>query len=78
MINVSEVEKTLGVDLDDEIQGNYETLSGFLFHKFEYIPQVGEEVAVEGWTFHVAEADERRVIKIRAYRKALLAEAAAS
>ena len=78
MINVSEVEKTLGIDLDDEIQGNYETLSGFLFHKFEYIPQVGEEVAVEGWTFHVAEADERRVIKIRAHRKPLLAEAAAS
>jgi putative hemolysin len=69
MINVSEVEKTLGVDLDDEIQGNYETLSGFLFHKFEYIPQVGEEVEAEGWTFHVEDADERRVIKIRAYRK---------
>ncbi|PCC75418.1 Hemolysin, contains CBS domains [Nannocystis exedens] len=69
LINVSEVEKTLAVDLDDEIQGNYETLSGFLFHKFEYIPQVGEEVEAEGWTFHVAEADERRVIKIRAYRK---------
>ncbi|MDC0720222.1 hemolysin family protein [Nannocystis bainbridge] len=69
MINVSEVEKTLAVDLDDEIQGNYETLSGFLFHKFEYIPQVGEEVEAEGWTFHVAEADERRVIKIRAFRK---------
>ncbi|XWX15639.1 transporter associated domain-containing protein [Nannocystis pusilla] len=40
-----------------------------MFHKFEYIPQVGEEVEAEGWTFHVAEADERRVIKIRAYRK---------
>lgn len=77
LINVSEVEKTLGVDLDDEIQGNYETLSGFLFHKFEYIPQVGEEVEAEGWTFHVAEADERRVIKIRAYRKPAPAEPAA-
>jgi len=69
LINVSEVEKVLGIDLDDEIQGNYETLSGFLFHKFEYIPRVGEEVEAEGWTFHVAEADERRVIKIRASRK---------
>lgn len=78
MINVSEVEKTLGIDLDDEIQGNYETLSGFLFHKLEYIPQVGEEVEAEGWAFHVAEADERRVITIRAYRKPSLAEAAAS
>lgn len=78
MINVSEVEKTLGIDLDDEIQGNYETLSGFLFHKFEYIPQVGEEVEAEGWHFHVAEADERRVLKIRAYRKPPLADVAAS
>jgi putative hemolysin len=72
MINVSEVEKTLGIDLDDELHGNYETLSGFLFHKFEYIPQVGEEVEAEGWTFHVEEADERRVIRIRAYRKSAL------
>jgi putative hemolysin len=78
LINVSEVEKTLGVDLDDEIQGNYETLSGFLFHKFEYIPGVGEEVEAEGWTFHVAEADERRVIKIRAYRKPAATEPTAA
>lgn len=67
-INCSEVEKVLGVDLDDEIQGNYETLSGFLFHQFEYIPRQGEETTAAGWTFHVADADERRVLKIRAFR----------
>ena len=69
-INCSEVEKVLGVDLDDEIQGNYETLSGFLFHQFEYIPRPGEETTAAGWTFHVAEADERRVLKISAFRPA--------
>ncbi len=68
-INCSVVEKVLGVDLDDEIQGNYETLSGFLFHQFEYIPRPGEETTAAGWTFHVAEADERRVLKIRAFRE---------
>ena len=67
-INCSEVEKVLGVDLDDEIQGNYETLSGFLFHQFEYILRPGEETTAAGWTFHVADADERRVLKIRAFR----------
>jgi putative hemolysin len=68
-INCNEVEKVLGIDLDDEIQGNYETLSGFLFHQFEYIPRPGEETSAAGWTFHVAEADERRVLKIRAFRQ---------
>ena len=68
-INCTEVEKTLGIDLDDQIQGNYETLSGFLFHQFEYIPRPGEETSAAGWTFHVAEADDRRVLKIRAFRK---------
>ncbi len=66
-INCNEVEKVLGIDLDDEIQGNYETLSGFLFHQFEYIPRPGEETSANGWTFHVAEADDRRVLKIRAF-----------
>jgi CBS domain containing-hemolysin-like protein len=69
-INVSDAEKVLGVDLDGDEGGNYETLSGFLFHQFEYIPRVGEETSHAGWTFHVAEADERRVIKIRAFRSA--------
>lgn len=68
-INCTVVEKTLGIDLDDQIQGNYETLSGFLFHQFEYIPRPGEETSAAGWTFHVAEADDRRVLKIRAFRQ---------
>ncbi|HEY0137626.1 MAG TPA: hemolysin family protein [Nannocystis sp.] len=68
-INCTEVEKTLGIDLDDQIQGNYETLSGFLFHQFEYIPRPGEETSAAGWTFHVVEADDRRVLKIRASRQ---------
>jgi putative hemolysin len=69
MINISEAEKILGVDLGDDEDGNYETLSGFLFHQFEYIPRPGEETAHAGWVFHVAEADERRVIKVRASRR---------
>ena len=68
-INCTEVERILGIDLDDQIQGNYETLSGFLFHQFEYIPRPGEETSAAGWTFHVAEADDRRVLKIRAFRQ---------
>jgi len=68
-INISEAEKILGVDLGDEEAGNYETLAGFLFHQFEYIPRIGEEATHAGWVFHVAEADEQRVIKVRAQRE---------
>jgi putative hemolysin len=49
-INISEAEKILGVDLGDEEAGNYETLAGFLFHMFEYIPRVGEETVHAGWS----------------------------
>ncbi|MBL9104689.1 MAG: HlyC/CorC family transporter [Myxococcales bacterium] len=68
-INVSDAEKVLGVDLDGDEAANYETLSGFLFHRFEYIPRIGEEIVHAGWVFHVAEADERRVLKVRATRE---------
>jgi putative hemolysin len=78
MINISEAEKILGVDLGDEDEGNYETLAGFLFHKLEYIPRVGEEVLHAGWSLHVAEADERRVLKVRADRQATPSSAGSS
>ena len=68
-INISEAEKILGVELGDEEAGNYETLAGFLFHMFEYIPRVGEETVHAGWVFHVAEADDQRVIKVRTQRQ---------
>ncbi|MBL8208782.1 MAG: hypothetical protein JNM09_31460, partial [Blastocatellia bacterium] len=29
----------------------------------------GEEIVHAGWVFHVAEADERRVLKVRATRE---------
>ncbi len=46
--------------------GEYETLSGFLYEQFGYIPKVGEALAFDGWRFWIDEADERKVNLVRA------------
>ncbi|HRQ10133.1 MAG TPA: hemolysin family protein [Trueperaceae bacterium] len=45
---------------------DYDTVAGFLIDEFDHIAQVGEEVTVQGMRFTVEEADERRVISVRA------------
>ncbi len=49
--------------------GEYETLSGFLYDRFGYIPKEGEVTEHEGWRFLIAEADERKVTLVRAEPK---------
>lgn len=52
----------LKVAFDDE--GEYDTLAGFLYSRFGYIPQPGESVTYAGYRFEVEEADERRVLSV--------------
>jgi len=47
-------------------EGEYETLSGFLYDRFGYIPKEGEALAFDGWRFLITEADERKVELVRA------------
>ena len=47
-------------------EGDYETLSGFLYDRFGYIPKEGESLTFDGWRFVVAEADDRKVELVRA------------
>ena len=63
---IDQVEKTLAIDFDDDLQGEFDTLSGFIYHQFGYIPQQGEETELEGWIFQIEAADERRILKVRA------------
>ncbi|HWG85853.1 MAG TPA: hemolysin family protein [Deinococcales bacterium] len=67
-LQIEDVEDALGIDLDEEDEGEYDTLSGFVYHQFGYIPQQGEEFEYGGWRFGVEEADERRVSCVRVTR----------
>jgi putative hemolysin len=69
-LQTEDVEEVLGIELDEEDEGEFDTLSGFVYHQFGYIPQTGEEFDFSGWRFRVEEADERRVSRVRAMRPA--------
>ncbi|MFC4455730.1 hemolysin family protein [Deinococcus sonorensis] len=67
-VTVDQVEERLGTELDEDEDGEYDTLAGFITHHFGYIPEVGEAFAYEGWCYTVTEADPRRVIQVRVER----------
>lgn len=67
-LGVDQVEEVLGVSLDEKDDGEFDTLAGFIYHQFGYIPQRGEEFNFEGWTVRVEVADERRVFKVKVGR----------
>lgn len=66
-ISVDEVEQTLNVEIvsDDD---DYDTLGAVLIHKLGHIPKIDENavVIISGVLFRVMEADERRILKIKA------------
>jgi len=44
-----------------DAEGEYETLAGFVLSRLGHIPNVGETVSEEGWTFTVAEMADHRI-----------------
>ena len=56
-----------GVAFSDE---EYDTIGGMVTSEFGHLPEVGEEVAIGGYLFHVTAADDRRVQQFRVMRQA--------
>jgi len=63
-LHLEEVEEHFQRDFGDE--GEYDTLAGFLISELGRIPAVGVALEVAGVRFVVEEADERRVVTVRA------------
>ena len=63
---VAEFNRATGADLPED-QG-YETVAGFVTSLAGAIPARGDRFQWQGWTFTVAEADPRRVTRVRAAR----------
>jgi putative hemolysin len=56
----------LGIALPRQRQ--YQTFAGFLLQQFGAIPNVGEKIDVDGWTFEIVDLDGRRIDKVLASR----------
>ncbi len=62
---IDEVSEALGAELPE---GEYNTLSGFLYELFGRIPGVGESVEWGAFRFVVESADQRRIERVRVER----------
>ena len=67
-LHVSEVNEALGLDIPEE--EDYETLGGFVLAELGRLPSMGESFRHDEVTFSVAEASDRRVLKVRVQRSA--------
>jgi putative hemolysin len=64
---ISEAEDLLEISFDP--QGVYATLAGFIMAELGHIPQVGEQISHQGYTFSVDQMDGFRITSVRVQQK---------
>jgi CBS domain containing-hemolysin-like protein len=57
-------------------EGDYETVAGLVLERLGRIPDVGDEVQLDGWRLTVLRMDRRRIADLRLTRTALAEQAA--
>jgi magnesium and cobalt transporter len=62
---IADFNEQTGADFSDE---EFDTVGGMTTSEFGHLPEVGEEIAISGYLFHVTEADDRRVQQFRVTR----------
>lgn len=50
--------------LPRDMAGEYETVAGLILHQFGRLPDLGESVTAEGYSFEVVDFDDRRIDKV--------------
>ncbi|WP_243041747.1 HlyC/CorC family transporter [Dyella sedimenti] len=63
---IADFNEQTGANFSDE---EFDTVGGMCTSEFGHLPEVGEEIAIGGYLFHVTEADERRVQAFRVSRQ---------
>jgi len=63
---IADFNENTGADFSDE---EYDTVGGMVTSEFGHLPEVGEEVVIGIYLFHVTEADDRRVQAFRVLRQ---------
>jgi putative hemolysin len=65
---ISEVEKLLAVQFGDHSDDTVTTIAGLLSHALGRVPATGDRTDLEGYRFEVLEANQRKVLRLRARR----------
>ena len=73
---IPDVEKLLNVQLGDHSDDTVTTIAGLLSHALGKVPAPGDKLELEGYRFEVLEANQRKVLRLRARRSVAAAPAA--
>ena len=65
-MGIGEVEELLGVQFGDKSDDTVTTIAGLLSHVSGKVPAPGDKVDIEGFRFEVLEANQRKVLRLRA------------
>ncbi|HET6554255.1 MAG TPA: transporter associated domain-containing protein [Dyella sp.] len=63
---IADFNEQAGANFSDE---EFDTVGGMCTSEFGHLPEVGEEIAIGDYLFHVTEADDRRVQAFRVTRR---------
>jgi putative hemolysin len=70
-VAIEKLEEMLGVELDRDRTGDANTIAGLLNHLAGHVPRPGEVVDTDGLRFEILEANQRKVLRLRARRVAM-------
>ena len=62
LVIIEDFAKTAGITLPD---GPYETVAGFLLHRLQRVPQLGDSITFDAATLTVSALDGRRISRVR-------------
>jgi len=69
-MTISEVEELLGVHFGENSDETVTTIAGLLSHVLGKVPAPADKIDLEGYRFEVLEANQRKVLRLRARRLA--------
>jgi putative hemolysin len=70
-ISIEDVEELLGVQFGDKSHEAVTTIAGLLSHVAGKVPTPGSKIDLEGYRFEVLEANQRKVLRLRARKQAV-------
>ncbi len=66
LTEISDFNEFFGTNYDDE---TFDTIGGFVLHRFAHIPKRGEQISIDNLTFKVLRADSRRLHLLQVVKK---------
>jgi len=77
-MSISDVERLLDVQFGDHSDDTVTTIAGLMSHALGKVPSPTDKIDLEGYRFEVLEANQRKVLRLRARRLAAASPGAAN